>query len=513
MFSISSLYDDYAHQTKGSLIGRIKDELSSLQGPRCASLIADLESCIRITEDYTNNHQKSKSAPKNDNGETIRRSGEAYINHLLRVTLILIHERLFDDDVVKAAIMHDLFEDTDYTYANAVENFGENVANLINCVTNVSDDSTKQYDEGVSAEERDYSGIINRCKEYPIAFYIKFADRLDNLMTLGAMPIANQKQKVEETENYIVPLVKVLKANRFLKYFQNVIFKIKESFRPEGKDDSYAIIRDRLKQLNAFASIKETKKKINAVFAKHFREIRVKAPTVFEIYSHLTENGIDIRKFSQSDFQYDFFFISSSGNDVPALSSVLSEFISGPLHDFAVVKIDKNESGGEVDEKRFTFVDNFKNRFQVHLLSTVNYTVQMYGRKDVKLPAVYPDTVYDTFAREQMVTFTPEGDPKMLPVGATAIDFAFKIHKDVLSQMVGAEVNGKKCDAYVRLKPNDVVRIITVENPRDRLPIEWIVNCETQDARRFIYGKIKRTIAQMDATIKELEKKPAQNNS
>ena len=191
MFSLSNLYHDYSHQTAYELITLIEHELSNYLGLGYAGTISELKKCIIIAQEYTNHHQKSpKTQMYNSNGELVRKSGEPYINHTLRVVLILIHERLFDEDVLKAAIMHDLYEDTTYTYEDAKRDFDKDVADLINCVTNVSEDQQQKVDECISPEELDYAEIIRKCNEHKIAFYIKFADRLDNLMTLDSMPIA-----------------------------------------------------------------------------------------------------------------------------------------------------------------------------------------------------------------------------------------------------------------------------------------------------------------------------------
>ena len=120
MFSLISLYKDYAHQSTRSLIGLIESELSDYPEFGHAYVINALKECISFTEDYINHNLKdADNKAKNEKGEYVRFSGEPYINHCLRVALILIHERLFDEDVLKAAIMHDLFEDTTFSYAEA----------------------------------------------------------------------------------------------------------------------------------------------------------------------------------------------------------------------------------------------------------------------------------------------------------------------------------------------------------------------------------------------------------
>ena len=496
MFSISSLYENYTKQTKEKLINLIESELSSYTGLGYANIIAQLKKCIEIAEDYTNNHQKNASALKNEKGECIRHSGEPYINHPLRVVLILIHERLFDEDVLKAALMHDLFEDTTYTYNDAKRDFDMDVADLIDCVTNVSEYQQNSADEGISKEELDYAGIINKCNEHKNAFYIKFADRLDNLMTLDAMPKEKQAQKIEDTRNYIFPLLKRFNAHRFQNYIDNAIFKIEEEIKPDNSQSKYAIIKERLEQLHAFSSVNATLRAIEKTFKKQFVEIRLIKPSIYEIYNTLIKRNKDLHSFSQSDFNYDIYLIAENETTIPSLSAVLNEFLSYNLIDYAISHV------GQTD---FELIDDIRNRYNVHLISSNDFNVSQYGSTDVDLIIANPDDIYDKLVLKQIPVYTPKHERKMIPVGSTVIDFAFIIHKDLCKYMVGADVNGKLVPVYTRLKANDEVKIVTSENPKDEIQPNWILYCETKGARRAIYKRIKQIIDELNKKINKYE--------
>ena len=170
MFAIQDLYIDYFNQSTESLIQKIKFELSEKMGSGFDSCSAQLDKCIDITTEYTNKHQKSADYRRNEAGVHIRKSGEPYLNHTLRVALILIEENIVDSDVIFAAIMHDLYEDTTFTLDLAEKEFGENVSKLIECVTNVSEAQNEWETKFVSAETIDYTNIINRCRNRKIAF-------------------------------------------------------------------------------------------------------------------------------------------------------------------------------------------------------------------------------------------------------------------------------------------------------------------------------------------------------
>lgn len=499
MFSLSSLYQDYVHQSKRQLIDLIKKELSSFLGLGYASTIREIEKCIGITEEYTNNHQKEpKTQHFNDNGEIIRKSGEPYINHPLRVLLILIHERLFDEDVLKAAIMHDLYEDTTYSYEKAKEDFDKDVADLISCVTNVSEDQRQKLDDGITPEELDYAEIIRKCNEHKIAFYIKFADRLDNLMTLDAMPVDKQIKKIEDTRNYIFPLLVHFHANRFIKYIENAIFKIEETIKPAKSLNLYAAINDRLLQTRAFSSIEPTVNAVEKAFKKHFSEIRLIRPSCYEISAHLKTIHKEATDFSQSDLIYDIYLISPSRASIPSLNETLNEFTISRLSEYSIEDIG-------VDE--FYFMDNIRNHYHVHLTTSNDFNLQQYGDTDADLIIATPNDIYDKFVLGEMTVYTPTHEKKKIPIGSTVIDFAFCIHKEVGEHMAGAVVNGKRVPLHTKLNPGDVVEIIKGEYPEPEVQFNWILYCETRAAKRAIYKIIKARIDEMTDKINTFESK------
>ena len=500
MFSLSLLYQDYIHQSKAQLIELIENELSSFLGLGYASTISEIKKSIKIAEEYTNHHQKEPQKQKfNDNGELVRKSGEPYINHPLRVTLILIHERLFDEDVLKAAIMHDLYEDTSYSYAHAKEDFDKDVADLINCVTNVSEDQKQKIDEGISPEELDYAEIIRKCNEHKIAFYIKFADRLDNLMTLDAMPVDKKEKKIEDTRNYVFPLLYHFNATRFIKYIENAIFKIEEAIKPTKTLNLYNAINDRLLQTRAFSSIEPTFNTVEKALKKYFSEIRLVRPSIYEISKRLKDKHKGVRDFSQSDLLYDIYLISPSQNSIPSLNEILAEFTTSKLSEYSIEEIRNNE---------FYFMDNIRNHYCAHLITSNDFNIKQYGDTDADLIIATPNDIYDKLVLGEMIVFTPKHEKRKIPIGSTVIDFAFCIHKELGAHIAGAIVNGKRVPLHTKLKPGDVVEIIKGEYPKPEVQFNWILYCETRVAKRAIYKIIK---AQMDEMIDKINEFEAKN--
>lgn len=486
MFAIPDLYINYATRTPEELTSQILSTLSDLLGSGYSQVKKKIQYCIDLTREYTNKHQKDISPERyNANGEYVRKSGEPYINHVLRVALILIHERLFDTNVLRAAIMHDLFEDTDFTYENACELFNQEVADLILCVTNRSESDLKfKADEYVSADEIDYAGIVNRCNANKIAFYIKCADRLDNLMTMESMPPEKQVDKVTVTEKYLYPLLKQLQANRFLTYIENAVFNIKE--RLSNKPSEYDAVQSRLNQLCVFTSVQDTFRHIFTAFCspnktldnkRPFKDARLQFPTIYELAKHFKDRNIKLDSFNQSDLYFKIFLISND-EVIPDYKSSLEIFLSSvELSEYAIEQI---------TSEGFNFIDDIRNHYRVILTTSDTFNLQQYGNTEVDLPITTPEKIDDDFYAEQIEVFTPDQDQVRLPKGSTVIDFAFRIHQEVGDRMIGAKVNGRTVSIKTPLKENDVIDIIVTDYPQSLTQLNWIMHCVTKNAKRCI---------------------------
>lgn len=486
MLAIPDLYIDYTNRTPEELTSQALTTLSGLLGSGYSETKKKIQYCIDLTREYTNKHQKDTSPERfNSNGEYVRKSGEPYINHVLRVALILIHERLFDTNVLRAAIMHDLFEDTDFTYENACALFNKEVADLMLCVTNVSESNLKsQLDEYISSEEIDYAGIVNRCSSNKMALYIKFADRLDNLMTMESMPPEKQAKKVKATEDYMYPLLKQLQANRFLTYIENAVFNIKE--RLSNNPSEYDAVQSRLNHLCVFTSVEDTFRHIFTAFCspnksldnkRPFKDARLQFPTIYELARHFKEKNIKLDSFNQSDLYFKIFLISND-EVIPDYKSALEIFLSSvELSEYAIEQI---TSAG------FNFIDDIRNHYRVILTTSDAFNLQQYGSTEVDLPITTPEKIDDDFYAEQIEVFTPDQDQIRLPKGSTVIDFAFKIHQEVGDRMIGARVNGRNVSIKTPLKENDVVDIIITDYPQSLTQLNWIMHCVTKNAKRCI---------------------------
>lgn len=495
MFAIQDLYIDYVNQSTESLIQKIKFELSEKKGSDFDSYSAQLDKCIELTEEYTNKHQKSADYRRNEAGVHIRKSGEPYLNHTLRVALILIEENIVDSDVIFAAIMHDLYEDTTFTLDLAEKKFGENVAKLIECVTNVFEAQDEWENKMISAETIDYTNIINRCRNRKIAFYIKFADRLDNLSTLSAMPKEKQIKKIEDTRKYLIPLMDILGAKRFKSFILDAIYKIEQSF---NDFDEYKYLRDKVRRSNAFKSAERTAaylKKFYCSDKKRASNLKITYPTSYEISQYLKSNNIPLSNLRQGKILYEIFLLTKDSGSPLTLKEVIEDFLhNSALQDMA---IERFESDG------FIFVDEIGNHYILKVLSPCEYNVQQYGSTERDIPIVPLGSIEDELSDDKILVYTVDMKPKSIVRGSTVIDFAFLLGKETGKFLVGAKINDKIVDdVKTELHEHDVIEIITSPEHHPTARVHWLLNCKTQTAKyalcEYLQEKIDSLIEKID---------------
>ncbi|MBO5955021.1 MAG: HD domain-containing protein, partial [Clostridia bacterium] len=171
-----------------------------------------------------------------------RKDGQMYISHPVEVALMLA-KLGFDENVVCAALLHDVVEDCDCSLETIEKEFNKKVVEMVDCVSAI-DKTQFVYDEDdvyedvnfekASMEEQSFKKLISIGKKNPLGFCIKFADRLHNLRTIATFAHSKQLEKVKETEKWIIPIAKTLNAEYFYRAIKNECFKIKHKF--DGKD-------------------------------------------------------------------------------------------------------------------------------------------------------------------------------------------------------------------------------------------------------------------------------------
>ncbi len=501
MISLHVLYKDYVNTSTQTLKDKIRSELSLQIGAGFDSCCQRLERCFEQTEKFTNTQQKN--GQPNGNGIFTRKSGEPYINHTLRVALILIRERITDFDVILAAIMHDLFEDTSYTYEMAEREFGGVVADLINCVTNVTESQRKMELTEAEADNIDYANIIKRCSGRRIAFYIKFADRLDNLMTISSMPRDKQLKKVSDTKKYLLPLMEMLGARRFKSYIENAIFKIESALEGDGVND-YEFISRAVEYSYAFQSTAKTVEALRHYFCITQRianGCRIVYPTIYEISQQLKEQGFSAQQFKQNRFRYNVYLLVDEGVAKPSIASICSAIlaIANEQELLAVEGI----TGDGVE-----LVDDIQNHYLLKAISPVEYNIMQFGSTESQLPIVESYTIEDELTPDKILVYhLPDSEPKHLPRGSTVTDFAFSLGDEVGLFLAAARVNGEPADFATELHDKDKIEVFTTDiRNLYTIKVSWLLHCKTARAKHSLCTHLQGQIDRLIERINKYEK-------
>jgi GTP diphosphokinase / guanosine-3',5'-bis(diphosphate) 3'-diphosphatase len=454
-----------------------------------------------------------------------RKSGEPYIHHPIAVARIVADELGLGITSVICALLHDTVEDTEVTIEDIRKEFGESAARIIEGLTKIGKISSNS--ESIQAEN--YRKILLTLSDDIRVILVKIADRLHNMRTMDTMSRKNQLKISSETLYLYAPL-----AHRMGLY--NVKGELEDLSMKYTEIDTYKSIARKLEQTK-----KERTRFIND-FCKPLSEELDKAgvkgkvfgrpKTIFSIWNKMKKKGVEFEDI------YDRFAIRIILESPPerekedcwrAYSIVtdlykpnpnrLRDWIShpkangyeslhttvmGPKGRWVEVQI-RSERMDEVAERglaaHWKYKENKSNTQKLTADEAIeSWLVQV--REFLKNPEVNPiefinDFKLQLFAREIYV-FTPKGDTKIIPVGATALDFAYTVHTDVGDHCLGAKVNGRLVSISHPLSNGDQIEIIT--SKKQKPSEDWINFVITSRAK----SKIK-------AALKEEKKKQAED--
>lgn len=434
-----------------------------------------------------------------------RESGEPYISHPLNVAYIL-SEMHADIDTICAGLLHDTLEDTNITKENIAEDFNKEIANLVDGVTKISkmNFSTKQ-DQNLANTRKIITGI----REDVRIIIIKLADRLHNMRTLQFKSEFKQKENSMETMDIFVPLAYYIGAYKIkgeledlsLHYLYPEQYKEIEEIKLKIENDSKKCLQEMFQTINGILTDKNIP-----------HEIRIRTKNIYGIYRKL-EQGHKI--YDIHDLLALKVMVDDIANCYQTLRLIHSKFhpINGKFKDYIynpktnmyrslhttvfgaddrivqtqirTFDMDKVALFGltaywdiEKGNARNVMQDELKNKYQ-------------FFKSLIEIDRVFANNqefvrqVKSELFADKIYVYTTKGDIIELPVDATAIDFAYKIHSDIGNTMVAAIVNDKLVDVDYILHNKDRVRIITdfsSYGPHE----EWLNNVKTTKARRKI---------------------------
>lgn len=460
--------------------------------------------------------------------EMRRKSGEPYIYHPIAVAQICAEEIGLGTTGIVCALLHDTVEDTDLTLEDVKGLFGEKVSQIINGLTKISG----VIDNTSSIQAENFRKVLLTMSEDVRVILIKLADRLHNMRTLEHMKRDKQMKIASETLYLYAPLAHRLGLNTIKTELEDLSLKYTDA-------DAYYDIAVKLKE-----SEPERKRFIQK-FIEPLKEILVeqgfsfkifgRPKSIFSIYNKIKSKHVTF------DEIYDLFAIrividspiDQEKSDCWKVYSIITDFYH-PSPERLRDWISTPKSNGyeslhttvmgpegkwvEVQIRTVRMDDLAENGYAAHwkykdsavdkesrLESWLRKIREMLENPDPNALEFIDDFKLNLFS-DELFAFTPKGDMKTLPIGATALDFAFEIHTKVGEHCIGAKVNHKLVPLSYELKSGDQVEILTSskQNPKD----DWLKYVITAKAK----SKIKNCLKEQRKKIAEegreiLEKK------
>ena len=445
-------------------------------------------------------------------GTQLRKSGEPYITHPIAVAFIIAELEL-DMDSVISALLHDCIEDTNTTYEEVAKLFGTTVADLVDGVTKLT---RMQYTSKEEEQMENLRKMFMAMAKDVRVIVIKLCDRLHNMRTLEYQSERKQKEKSLETMEIYAPIAHRLGMQRLkweledlsMQYLDPIGYK-------EVESELATVLRDNQEFLNSIKSQIEQRLERDGIRCTVFSRVKY----VYSVYRKMYSQNKTIREI------FDLFALRVIVDDIPACYNVL-----GCIHDMfkPVLGRFKDYIGtpkpNDYQSLHTTVIGRDGIPFEVQIRTWDMHQTAEYGvaahwkykqgmanqrlgtestyewirkllesQQDVDAEEFVHTMKVDMFADEVFV-FTPRGDVKSLPAGATPIDFAYSIHSAVGNSMTGALVNGRIVPFDAELKSGDIVEVITSKNAKGPSR-DWMNICKSNEARNKIrqwYKKERR---------------------
>jgi guanosine-3',5'-bis(diphosphate) 3'-pyrophosphohydrolase len=450
-----------------------------------------------------------ETATKAHEGQ-IRASGEPYISHPLEVTYYLAQLGL-DAETLAASLLHDVPEDTDISIADLEKRFGREVARLVDGVTKLS-----KFGSARSTEEQQAENIRKMflaMAEDVRVVVIKLADRLHNMRTLQFLPEDKQARIARQTMEIYAPLAHRLGIWQMKWELEDLGFKFTE---PEKYRQLVAMLADRRKVREGYVN------KAIGILRKELAKVDIKADItgrpkhLFSIAKKMERKGAELGEIYDIHAirllvddvkdcyaalgvvhslwrpvpgQFDDYIAMPKGN----LYQSLHTAVIGPEAKPLEVQIRTREmhevaEAGIAAHWRYKEGSRADRRYDQKLAWVRQL---MEWQREVSDATEFVEGLKLDVFQDQVFVFTPKGDVKDLPNGATPLDFAYRIHTDVGHRTIGAKVNNRLVPLDYRLRNGDIVEIITTKAAHGPSR-DWMNVVQTGHAREKIRQWFKR---------------------
>lgn len=438
----------------------------------------------------------------------LRKSGEPYLIHPVETTKILAQLGM-DDDTLVAGLLHDVVEDTEYTTEDLIADFGQEVGLLVDGVTKLG---ALVFENKETRQAENLRKMFLAMSKDIRVLIIKLADRLHNLRTINYMSEKKIQDKCQETIDIYAPLASRLGMYNMKFELEDTAMKYlyKEAYQDIGrklnakKEEREQIISGivaEIKKALDDVGIEYTVEGRSKHFYSIFKKMRYQHKNIEEIFDL---NAVRV--------------IVNSIRDCYAVLGIVHTMwtpIPGRFKDYiAMPKPNMYQS------IHTTVIGDEGVPFEIQIRTYEMHTIAEYGiaahwkykegvssateevklswlrqalewQKETKDPREFMESLKVDLFSSQVFVFTPAGDVKELPRGATPLDFAFKIHTDVGVKCIGAKVNGKMVPIDHNLENGDIIEIMT--SPNSSGPsIDWLKIVKSSTARTKIKQWLKK---------------------
>ena len=443
-----------------------------------------------------------------------RRSGEPYLLHPIAVAKIVIEEIWLGVKSVVAALLHDAVEDTEYSVGDMERIFGPKIASMVDGLTKMSG----VFNADTSEQAEYFRKVLLTLSDDVRVILIKIADRLHNMRTLGAMPMNKQIKITGETIYLFAPLAYRLGLYSIKSELEDLCMKYRFP-------QQYAEITQKLQESEA--SRREFINKFNApIIASLNRdninyEISGRVKSVYSIWSKMQRKQIPFEEI------YDLFAIRIVFKPLPFPSEktqcwqiystitdiytpkpdrlrdwismpkangyeALHSTVMGPDGVWVEVQI-RTQRMEDIAERGFAAHWKYKH-------ATISQDEDEFDKwlKQIRAALNSPtenavdflDNFKLSLYTSEIVVFTPKGEARKMPFGATALDFAYDIHSKIGNSAISAKINHKLEPITTQINSGDQIEIITADNARPKP--EWLETVTTAKAKQSIKSFLKR---------------------
>lgn len=455
-----------------------------------------------------------------------RKSGEAYIFHPIAVAKIVAQEIGMDATSIAAALLHDVVEDNpNYTLDDIQQLFGETVARIVDGLTKIS---SLKKDMDVSTQAENFRKMLLTLHDDVRVIIIKIADRLHNMQTMEAMRPDKQVKIASETLYIYAPLAHRIGLYNIKTELEDLGLKYTE---PEVYNDIFTKIKESKEEQDAY--IKEISKILKSSLNKEDidYEIKGRPKSIYSIRHKMVKQGVTfeevydkfaVRIIYKCDIENEKFLawkIYSIVTDHFRPNPIrLRDWISspkstgyealhitvmGPKGRWVEVQI-RSERMNEIAEKGYAAHYKYKEgktKKDDTLDDWIDKLQEALENPDTNAVDFVEEFKLNLYSKEIFV-FTPKGDLKSLPKGATPLDFAFSIHTEVGMRTRGAKVNGKLVPLSHPLESGDQVDILTSNNAKPNA--NWLDYATTARARSKIKSSLKEETKEIAIQGKEI---------